>query len=245
MEKSTQMGANRTGIDTSPFDSKTMMEGAENFFSTGGSDRNMKTFKREFLGDVGTLGSVPLPGTPKGILKSTMKKISGHNPEMFINKLGERLAFERSGVRIYESFIEKCVAASANGEASSTIDIARLREFCDQEAEHFHMVTRCLLTLGADPTAQTPDADAAGVSAMGMIKVIGDPRTSISQSLAAMLSIELTDHAAWDLLIKLAEDMGQDDMAAEFSGALQQEEIHLTTIREWYEFIVRDQAQMH
>ncbi len=242
MEKSTQMGTNRTGIDTSPFDSKSMMEGAEKFFSTGGSEHTMKAFKREFISDAGSLGSVPLPGTPKGLLKSTMKKISGHNPEVFINKLGERLAFERSGVRIYESFIEKCKASSA---ASSVVDVNRLQEFCQQEGEHFQMVARCLKTIGADPTAQTPDADVAGVLAMGIIKVIGDPRTSVSQSLEAMLSIELTDHAAWDLLIKLANDSGMDDMAEEFSDALAQEEVHLRTIRQWYEQTVRDQAQIH
>ncbi len=48
MEKSTQMGTNRTGIDASPFDSKSMIEGAEKFFSTGGSSQAVRSMKRDF-----------------------------------------------------------------------------------------------------------------------------------------------------------------------------------------------------
>ncbi len=173
-----------------------------------------------------------------------MKKMTGHNPEMFINKLGERLAYERTGIRIYESFIDKCVAASSSGKLSPAVFIDRLREFRNQEAQHFQMIKGCLEKLGADPTAQTPDADVTGVASMGMVKVITDPRTSIGQCLETMLSIELTDNAAWELLIKLAEDMGMDEMAAEFGVALQQENIHVQEVRTLYETVVLDQARM-
>lgn len=244
MERSTQMGTNRTGIDMSPFDSKAMMEASEKFFKTPGSAEELKALKREYIRDAGPVGSVPVPGTPKGMLKSAMKKMTGNNPEMFINKLGERLAYERSGVRVYEGFIQKCEAFAAEGGLPQDISLERLQEFKDQEAEHFMLIKECLEQLGADPTAQTPDADVSGVASLGLMKVIGDPRTSIGQCLEAMLSIELTDNAAWDLLIKLAEDVGMDDMAQKFGNALHQEDIHLQEIRQWYEKSVRGQARM-
>ncbi len=244
MEKSTQMGTNRTGMDASPFDSKKMIEGAEKFFSTQGSIQSLKSLKRERIDDAGPVGSVPIPGTPKGMLKSTMKKMTGHNPEMFINKLGERLAFERSGVRIYESFIEKCMSATHDGMDISKVPIERIREFRNQEAQHFRLIKQCMESLGADPTAQTPDADVAGVASMGMMKVITDPRTSVSQCLESMLALELTDNAEWDLLIKLAEDMGMADMAGQFAQAKDEEDIHLREIHQWYEDFVRGEARM-
>lgn len=243
MEKSTQMGSNRTGMDTSPFDSKSMVEGAEKYGITPGTPESLLAFKRSYDGEAGSVGSVPIPGTPKGMVKSAMKKLTGHNPEMFINKLGERLAYERSGVRIYEAFIEKCQGATAN-QGAVAIPIERLQKFCRQEGEHMQLVKECLLTLGADPTAQTPDADVAGVASLGLMKVIHDPRTSIAQSLEAMLSIEMTDNAAWDLLVKLAEDVGMDDMADQFRVALKQEDIHLEEIRQWHETAVLKQAQL-
>lgn len=244
MEKSDQMGTNRTGMDASPFDSKKMLEGAEKFFHTQGSIQSLKALKRERNDEAGSVGSVPIPGTPKGVFKATMKKMTGRHPETFINKLGERLAYERSGVRIYESFIEKCMSANNEGREMISIPIDRVRQFRDEEAKHFHLLKECLESIGADPTAQTPDADVSGVASMGMMKVIADPRTSLSQCLETMLAIELTDNAAWELLIKLAEDMGMDDMARKFTIAREEEDIHLQEIRTWYEDMVRDQAHL-
>jgi len=241
MEKSTQMGRNRTGIDMSPIDSKAMIEGAMNSPVTQTS-QSIRSIERDYIQQSDAVGSVPIPGTIKGALKSTMQKVTGSNPEMFINKLGERLAYERTGVRIYESFINKCEAALADKEMGDIIPIDQVRQFRNQEAEHFQILKDCLDKLGADPTAQTPDANISGVAASGLMKVIMDPRTTVGQCLEAMLSIELTDNAAWELLIKLAEDMGMSDMAEQFRHALRQEDVHLQSIRQWYETAVRAQA---
>lgn len=245
MEQNTKVGSNKTGIDMSPIHSKKMIE-ASNKLSPSGGDGNLSlsSLEQYYFDNSDALGSVPMPGTLKGVVKSAMKKLSGHHPEVFLNKLGERLAFERSGVRIYEQLIIKCEHAAANNDSAFQLPLQRLEDFRAQEAEHFRLIVECIETLGGDPTAQTPDADASGVAAMGLMKVITDPRTSTSQSLEAMLSIELTDNAAWELLIKLADDMGLADMAKKFNHALKQENIHLEQVKQWYEESVRSEAVM-
>jgi hypothetical protein len=242
-ETSNKLGSNKTGIDMSPIHSKQMLEASEQLdlademsYSTG------QTLKQTFIEEAGPLGSVPLPGTIKGVAKALLKAATGHRPEVFINKLGERLAYERSGVRLYDALLLKCEYTIASGMVENLIDINQLILFRNQEAEHFDLLTQSLKRLGADPTAQTPDADAIGVAASGMMKVITDPRASICQSLEALLAVELADNAAWDLLIKLAEDMGMSDMATDFRKALQQEDLHLATVRQWHEDLVRAQV---
>lgn len=245
MEPNTKMGSNKTGIDMSPILSKKMIEGSKNLQLDGEDGyTNIALLEQFYLDNDDPLGSVPVPGTVKGMVKSAGKMLTGHHPEVFLNKLGERLAFERSGVRIYEQLILKCEHQAANSLDGLKLPLEQLQEFRDQEAEHFRLLVDCIKILGADPTAQTPDADAAGVAASGLMKVITDPRTSISQSLEAMLSIELTDNAAWELLIKLAEDMGQGEMADKFRHALTQENIHLETVKQWYEESIRSQGTM-
>lgn len=249
MEQSTKLGSNKTGIDMSPIHSKQMLEASENLHMESlhmdSVDINspLPNLKQSFIQEADPLGSVPIPGTVRGVAQSLLKTATGHHPEVFINKLGERLAYERSGIRIYDAFIMKCelTAVSATGKQ---IDISQLKQFRTQEAEHFELLTDCIVKLGADPTAQTPDADAIGVAASGLMKVITDPRASISQSLEAMLALELADNAGWDLLIKLAEDMGKTDMAEKFRVALRQEDVHLVVIRQYYEELVRSQAKM-
>ena len=245
MEQTTELGANKTGIDMSPIDSKKMIEGSEKYTDDlmSGTEETVNSFEQFYLENADPLGSVPMPGTMKGMMKSTVKMMTGHHPQVFINKLGERLAYERSGVRIYEKLIIKCKYASMNGMSEMKIPIDRLTEFRNQELEHFELLNDCVKQLGADPTAQTPDADASGVAASGLMKVIMDQRTSVSQSLQAMLAIELADNAAWELLIKLADDMGLTDMAEKFERALAQENLHLEQVREWYEESVRSQGK--
>jgi ferritin-like metal-binding protein YciE len=48
---------------------------------------------------------------------------------------------------------------------------------------------------------------------------------------------ELTDNDGWRLLIKLAREMGQDEMAGRLQTALEEEERHLASLRTWMEQI--------
>src|SRR5690606_31980390 len=154
--------------------------------------------------------SVPLPGTVKGAMKTGMQKLSGRNAEVFIDKLGERLAFERTGTRLYEMLIVKCRGAAQEGQVNVSID--QLLHIHDEEARHFKLLTAAMEKLGADPTAMTPCADTTGVQSIGILQVLSDPRTTVPQCLNAILTAELSDTAGWELLIQLANEMGQDEM---------------------------------
>ena len=79
----------------------------------------------------------------------------------------------------------------------------------------------------------TPCADVAGCINMGVMETIADPRTSLAQCLNALLTAELSDNAGWELLIDLANASGQGDIADSFGKALQQEQVHMQTVKEW------------
>lgn len=246
MEKSNQLGMNRTGIDASPMQSKAMQSGMEHFKPSAGAGNSLEQFRRLYLQDSERLGSVPLPGTAKGMLKTMMEKFAGHQPATLVNKLGERLAYERSGVRAYEAMIVKCEAMNElAGEDSFVPPLDRLKKFCQEEGQHFQLLVDCMNKLGADPTAQTPDADISAVAASGIMKVLQDPRTTVAQCLEALLALELIDNAAWELMIGLAEDMGQSDMVTQFKQALAEEDVHTQEVRAWYEQAIRQRGMTH
>ncbi len=97
-------------------------------------------------------------------------------------------------------------------------------------------------SIGADPTAQTPDADVSALAALGIQKVMTEPRTSLSQCLQALLTTEMTDNGAWELLVDLCEEMGLDETAAKFRHALSQEDNHLEHIKSWVRQLTLGQA---
>jgi rubrerythrin len=175
-----------------------------------------------------------------------------------MDKIGERIAFERGGTRLYDALITKYQAVEALGEevlapadrlpglesASAAGSIAgeapmqTLMRIRNEELEHFRMLGEAMLKMGGDPTAMTPCADVQATATMGIMQVVTDPRTTFAQSLNAMLSAELTDNAAWELLIQLAEEAGETDLAGRFLGALAQEQEHLAIVKGWLTLLV-------
>ena len=103
----------------------------------------------------------------------------------------------------------------------------------DDELRHFAELKDAIESLGGDPTAVTPCADVAGVAAAGVVKVLTDPRTTLSQCLDALLMVELADNDAWVLLADLADGSGQKEMADRFRVALAEEDEHLILVRGW------------
>jgi ferritin-like metal-binding protein YciE len=238
MARQIKMGANRTGIATSPIDSRLTIEGAERSAPGAGDRKAILKVLAEMSRSSEPVGHIPLPGSLSGLAATGMEKMMGNQTEIFIDHLGERLAFERTGTRIYDAFLAKCEGEKAPGNMSMGL----VRQFRDQEAEHFRLIKKCIEHLGGDPTAVTPCADVAAVESMGLVQVINDPRITVDQSLHAILAAELTDQAGWQLLIRLARQLGKQEMAQQFERALSQEDTHLEHVRRWYEEVITAQA---
>jgi rubrerythrin len=208
-----------------------MIENADAPLMEEGDDAELAAVRREYILEADPLGSVPPPATLKGVAKSGVKMLAGKRPHAFIDKLAERLAFERGGARLYDAVLVKVKAHASELPGATVADVERIR---DDEARHALLIKECIEKLGADPTAQTPCADLVGVETMGFIQAASDPRTTLAQTLHAALAAELVDAAGWETLIALAENMGQDEMAEQFRGALQQETQHLAMVRRWF-----------
>jgi rubrerythrin len=173
-----------------------------------------------------------MPGTIKGTVGMGVDLLKGGRPQVLLDKLAERLAFERTGARLYDALLTKLDVVHA-GRASISHDlVAGIRA---DEARHMLLAREAIEAIGGDPTAQTPSADVAGVEAMGLVQVLSDPRTSLAQSLHAILTAELSDNAGWETLIALAHEHGQSELVDRFSDALQQERRHLRLVQSWYE----------
>lgn len=230
MQNATKIGLNYTGTQMSPKDCerqvRASMEVQPDFT---GDERNIAILRSTTIAEADAIGSVPIPGSAKGMVITGLSKLAGQSPEVLIDKLGERLAFERSGTRLYEALIAKVESIPD----TSPEMLGRLKHFHDEEASHFKLVAGALEKLGADPTAMTPGADVSGVTAMGVLQVISDPRTNLAQSLNALLTAELADNAGWELLIDLANAGGHASLAESCGQALAEEHVHLETVRGW------------
>jgi rubrerythrin len=224
-------GLNRTGIQTSPVDSKEAIEGArQGLPSSPGTEAAIAQVRIVYAKESDGLGTVPVPATLKGVFTTAKELLKGNKPTVFIDKLGERLGFERSGVRLYEAALSKF---DVHGTWAGGPSREQLEKIMLDELAHFALIRDVIEKLGADPTAVTPSADLVSVASKGIPAVLQDPRTNLIQCLEALMVAELTDNAGWELLIELAQGLGQTELVERFEAALGTEAEHLQLVRRW------------
>jgi hypothetical protein len=261
--EATSAGPNRTGTTAAPDGLKLMLDAVDEFSPPETIDTSLMEGERKaYIVEADSVGSIPpaqgAAAVPSGDLDADLMNV-------FLDKLGERIAFERTGTRLYDALIVKYLAfhdaggsgsnkgaraARASGKAdrgdgnggaagaAGAFGLEVLRKIRADELSHFQLLCESMKSLGGDPTAQTPCADVVGTASAGILQVVSDPRTTLAQSLNAVLSAELTDNASWELLCELAEEAGHAEMAKKFEGALANEAEHLATVRGWLESLV-------
>lgn len=228
--KPTDIGKNRTGTATSPIDARRTEKGAQ-IEAPVPLDGNLLEAERiEFAREAMPIGTVPPPAKVKGVLETALEGLKGHKATVLIDKLGERIAFERTGTRLYDALLAKLEVADVHEGGPTRGEIERIR---DDERQHFALVRDTMLQLGGDPTAVTPSADIVGVASFGWVQVLTDPRTTLTQCLDVILAAELADNDGWSMLIELAEGLGQDELLGRFRAALAEEDEHLAKVRGW------------
>jgi bacterioferritin (cytochrome b1) len=232
-----QAMGNRTGMQTSPDLAEELMEGATSAPpSSGGGAEVIAENRTDYISEGFPLGSMPMmPVAEEAEADEDTAAMA-----VFLDKLSERLAFERMGVRLYEAFLNKCETL---GEQQPGPTLAEVKQIGTEELAHFLMLNDTITELGGDPTIESPSADIAAVASMGIMQVLTDPRSSIPQSLQALLTAELTDNAGWELLIELASNLGHDEMREQFETALGHEEEHLQKVRDWLSDCILDKAE--
>jgi hypothetical protein len=260
--EATTVGLNRTGAATSPKDSQAMTRAANELTPPQPIDTSASEAERiTYINEAATVGSIPPPVSLKGVAKTGMAKLKGGQPSIFLDKLGERIAYERTGVRLYDALLTKYEAVSQmKGGSLPTADELppapdmpltslkgevpeqTLRRIRADELAHFHMLCDAMVALGGDPTAQTPCADVTGTASMGFMQVLTDPRTTLAQCLNTMLAVELADNAGWELLAQLADEAGESELSGRFLAALAQEQEHMAIVKAWLTALVTTRA---
>jgi rubrerythrin len=231
MNQNPTPGTNRTGTAVAPQRIQEMLSGMEEFPpSSHGGPQDTAQVRIAYAQEAEPLGSVPPPASLKGTVQTAVKAVMGEKPMLFMDKLGERLAFERTGTRLYEALVSKYDAFGSFTGGPSREDLEHVLQ---EEYRHFTMLQSAIVQLGGDPTAVTPSANLHATATLGINKVIVDPRTTLLQSLEAILVVELTDNACWEALIELAEGAGEDDLVKQFGGARVTEQEHLQKVQAW------------
>jgi hypothetical protein len=234
MKTPVEIRVNRTGMSFSPELGEELIEAALSTKpSAPGDEHGMAALRMTYARDAAPVGSIPLPVQEDDDEEVDVDvDLEDSSVAILMDKLGERLAFERTGVRIYQALLSKLESSPPLPGGPTVPELLHIKE---EELGHFELIKSAIESLGGDPTSVTPSADVTGVLSSGIPQVLADPRTTLRQCLDAVLVAELTDNDGWQLLIKICESLAEDELAAQFRLALSSEAEHLDNVRRWIE----------
>ncbi len=231
MKMAEAMMQNRSGSARAPENAEAMVAATQEFPpSSSGDERAIAEVRASYAREGEPIATMPPPVGVASMARTAVKAVTGAQPVLFLDKLGERLAFELAGRRLYEGL---CAKHEAYGGFEGGPSVEDLWHVADEELRHATIVRRAIEKMGGDPTAVTPSANVHAVASLGLAKVVTDARTDLAQSLEAILVAELADNDCWAALVELARGAGDDDLAAEFENALETEREHLEKVRAW------------
>jgi rubrerythrin len=215
----TRPGDNHTGIALHPEFAQSMVEGTQEFGPTSGGGAELLVEQRDRVARI---------SEPVATMPPISEVAAARLP--LLDKLGARLQFERTGVRLYEALIGKLDTFGPFRDGPTREDLEHIR---DEEHQHLALAQRLIVELGGDPTVVTPCANLQAVASRGVCDVLVDPRTTLIECLDAIIVAELTDHESWEQLAAAAELAGEDALARSVRQAEQTEAEHMTKVRRW------------
>src|SRR5689334_21821132 len=119
---------NRTGIMTHAELAAELIQGAKEAEPSSEADPSELAENRaEYLEQALPIGSKPMPVTEEETMNEQQEEGGALEPQalpLLLDKLGERLAFERQGTRLYEAVLQKCELL---GEQDGGPTVAELR----------------------------------------------------------------------------------------------------------------------
>src|SRR5687768_1196459 len=85
--QATTPGMNRTGATASPIGSQAMLEAVEQFSPMMPIDTSeAKAERARYINEADPVGSIPIPASMKGMVKTGMAKLKGGHPSIFLDK---------------------------------------------------------------------------------------------------------------------------------------------------------------
>jgi bacterioferritin (cytochrome b1) len=156
-----------------------------------------------------------------------MKKLAQRHPDKLLELLSERLMFERTGVKLYDTVLMKI---KKHKDQAYVAMLGQIKGQRDQEKEHEEWLEACIRELGGDAHGETEMSDLVTRESRGVMEVIAMDE-ELPHLFHALLTAELVDDSGWKLLLELADEAEDNEARRDLHRRALEEEQHLIFIR--------------
>lgn len=152
----------------------------------------------------------------------------GRELKLLLEKLGEKLAYDRAFCRLYESFLKKRSTSFLRNIRVKGLELKTFERHVAMKAAHYEILQDAFLNLGGDPEAIVPSEDLSTIAKLGIVSIFVDPRANMRSILHSVRIVELTGKSTTLYLTRLAYAAGLDDLAMDLEQAVEENEESLS-----------------
>jgi hypothetical protein len=139
-----------------------------------------------------------------------------------IEKLGERLIYERAFLRLYKAYLNKHLDSGSAFEGSAPYGQRELDAFVSHKCRQLDHLINAIQAMGGRPESPSPNTDLSTLVRRGIVSVFTDESFRLLALVNAIRVIELRGRAKALDLVQLAHAWRKPQLADELS-ALQDE----------------------
>jgi bacterioferritin (cytochrome b1) len=156
-----------------------------------------------------------------------MNKLARLHPEKLLDLLTERLTFERTVVKLYDSVIPRM---KTSGDKTMIAMIGQMTKQRNEEKDHEEWLEEQVRALGSDAHTETELSELIERESRGILEIIAQD-DELPHLFHALLTAELVDDNGWKLLLELADEADDALARREFKQRAEEEEKHLIYVR--------------
>lgn len=156
--------------------------------------------------------------------------------DIYIQKLADRLAFERGETRLVSLAINRLERAKS-AVPSRAISVLQINQSHDET--HAELVRKILLSLKPEALDSWRLFDGVNRAYRGFFDVLVSPHSDFLRIFQILYFAKLASNGEWEVLIDLTRKFNGAEASRPFKEALAQERQHLTEIKQiYYQLVV-------
>ena len=150
---------------------------------------------------------------------------------IYVQKVADRLAFERGETRLYSLAINR-LQNSSKSSHQEIIDLLKVNR--QNEENHAALVKEALRSRDPGALESWELFDGVNLAYRGFFETIVNPHSDLPRIIQILFFAKLADHAEWEILIHLAQKVSEEKRMSQFEEALTEELKQLSVLKQLY-----------
>ncbi len=149
---------------------------------------------------------------------------------LFVSKLGEKLAYDRAFLRLYEAYLDKRWGKDQSKPHVPDAGQTEFREIVATKRRQLDRLVNTIVAAGGSSESLVPSRELAAIAQLGIVSVFTDPGCSLRCLVQAIRVVELAGRNAGLYLMRVAYASRETLFAKELQAMQDESELKILSL---------------